>query len=142
MNSIAPIVLRCILAVVLVTGGLPALGSGGLDSNHASPAPADAQLETVPAPVQHDVNDGGTAKSGEDCTDHGADSQMPSSVSDCMAGSGECCTEDCAKPCTTLAMVAVALGAEITAPTARRLFASSPLPASRTLETPLRPPQL
>lgn len=153
MNSIVPIVLRFILAVVLVTVGLPALGSGGPDSNRASSASGDTQVEPAPGPraegsstdsaaVKAGVDDVGTARDGEDCMDHGADSETPSSASECMTGSGDCCAGGCAQSCTTLAMVAVTPGSEITSPTARRRIPSSAVPASRTPETLLRPPQL
>lgn len=76
MNSFAPILLRCVLAIALVMGGLPAWGTSAMSFQHDAGVMQDAGQGGKPdcqtAVERHQQHDADPAESAHECCDEDA----------------------------------------------------------------------
>ncbi|NEZ03812.1 CopL family metal-binding regulatory protein [Wenzhouxiangella sp. XN201] len=129
MHSIASILLRCILALALVMGGLPVWGAS------ATPSQYDATLAQV-------ASDGDNADCHSDMAEHQPDADYEESAHDCCEKDAGCEHETCRCLCpATSLVVPVRLGTTLPA---AKSHPPSPLNAPAPhdiISSLLRPPR-
>lgn len=91
MNSIAPILLRCVLAIALVMGGLPAWGTSTMGSQHGASVMQDAgeggKSDCEAAVDRHQQHDADPTGSAHDCCEKDAGCEHDSCRCVCPATS-------------------------------------------------------